>query len=125
MTGALAIFTDRADFSPATQPTLQSGEPALTFVGASASSDPNEISTATACVGACGVTSGHNRFVAAVRSESGTCWFAQSVTSAGVVNSGVTWEKKEGVDCEAANAPVFDSAAAPDAWAKAPGATLP
>jgi type IV pilus assembly protein PilA len=125
ITEAMAVFTDNSDFSRADQATLQSDEPSLQFVGATASVDPAEVSTASACVGACGLASKHNRFVAAVKSSTGKCWFAQSIAESGVSNSGVTWEQATGVDCEAANAPAFDSSTAPSAWAPKPGDSLP
>ncbi|MEX2394055.1 MAG: hypothetical protein WD826_06220, partial [Actinomycetota bacterium] len=116
---------DAADFSRADQVTLQSDEPSLTFVGTASSADPQEVSTTTECVGTCGVASKHNRFVAAVRSASGTCWFAQSVVQPGLTNAGVTWEQAPSGDCDAASAPVYDSAGAPAGWVRAPGDSLP
>jgi type IV pilus assembly protein PilA len=125
LTTASAIFSDDEDFSRADQATLRSEAPSITFVGSSASSDAQEISTTTECVGSCGDPARHNRFVAAVRSESGTCWFAQSVAGPDVPNGGVTWEQAEDVDCEAADAPAFDSTNGDDAWARSPGRALP
>jgi type IV pilus assembly protein PilA len=125
VTDAHAIFTDHQNFNQATQTQLTAEEPSLRFVGAAPSTSADEVSTTSACVGACLPGAAANRFVAAAKSGSGLCWFAQSVASTDVTNPGVRWEAVEGVDCVATNAPAFDSVAAPSAWALKPADVTP
>lgn len=66
-TTALIIFTDNADFKDATVTTLSQSEPTLDFVnGTDASKENSTISFAT---------DGSGKFGAAVRSDSGACFF--------------------------------------------------
>ena len=125
VTAAKAIFTDREDYSPATDPAfagavdttpangvpdeMDDGEPALQFVGVAGNSTDHLIVSVTSDNTAGGTKD--TRFVAAVKSDSGYCWFVQDVAGPSGVgaNGGTRWARSalNPATCRAQDAPAI------------------
>lgn len=123
LTAARSVFVDQEDYALATATALESAEETLKYVGTGLSNDHQEVSTWTGCLAACAPGMKHTRFLAAALADNGVCWFIQEVVTPGAVNSGVKWEREEGVPCTSTNAPAYDSVTPPDKWEAQPGNT--
>ncbi len=142
VTAAKAIFTDQEDYRPATSTgtdtdadgvpdELEDGEPALEFLDVAVSSDePTKVSVASAVPVGAGPK--ETRFVAAVKSDSGICWYVQDVAgptglAAGV--GGTRWARSAAnpATCDAAGglAKAYNTLEVAGGWYRSAGKAQP
>ena len=103
VTAAKTLFTDKEDYSTATQGALTSTEPSITFNNATTTStDPTTVSVD-------GGTSPSQKFIGAAYSKAGNCWFVRDVAGPGSTTIGGTyWNRIDstgGAGCSASAAP--------------------